>query len=149
MFLSEFEFIPKKMSEPAIVKEYSNDEITVLWKPQQCIHSGICLRGLPQVFDLKRKPWVDIKGASSEEIVKLVKDCPSKALSIKGVKFKEVDNSSTEVNLIPHGPLIIRGGATVKDRKDETVHHETVSFCRCGRSGKYPYCDGTHAQKKI
>ncbi|PIQ47177.1 MAG: hypothetical protein COW03_16590 [Cytophagales bacterium CG12_big_fil_rev_8_21_14_0_65_40_12] len=137
------------MSEPAIVKEYSNDEITVLWKPQQCIHSGICLRGLPQVFDLKRKPWVDIKGASSEEIVKLVKDCPSKALSIKGVKFKEVDNSSTEVNLIPHGPLIIRGGATVKDRKDETVHHETVSFCRCGRSGKYPYCDGTHAQKKI
>uniref|UniRef100_UPI00404871DD (4Fe-4S)-binding protein n=1 Tax=Roseivirga sp. TaxID=1964215 RepID=UPI00404871DD len=137
------------MSEPAIVKEYSNNEITVLWKPQQCIHSGICLRGLPQVFDLKRKPWVDIKGASSEEIVKLVKDCPSKALSIKGVKFKEVDNSATEVVLIPHGPLIIRGGATVNDRKDQTVYHETVSFCRCGRSGKYPYCDGTHAQKKI
>jgi uncharacterized Fe-S cluster protein YjdI len=137
------------MSEPEIIKEYSNDEITVLWKPQKCIHSGICLRGLPQVFDLKRKPWVDIKGASSEEIVKLVKDCPSKALSIKGVKFKEVDNSSTEVVLIPHGPLIIRGGATVKDRKDATVHNETVSFCRCGRSGKYPYCDGTHAQKKI
>lgn len=137
------------MSEPEITKEYSNDEITVFWKPQKCIHSGICLRGLPQVFDLKRKPWVDIKGASSEEIVKLVKDCPSKALSIKGVKFKEVDNSATEVVLIPHGPLIIRGGATVKDRNDETVHHETVSFCRCGRSGKYPYCDGTHAQKKI
>jgi uncharacterized Fe-S cluster protein YjdI len=130
------------------VKEYTNNEITVVWQPEKCIHSGICLKGLPQVFDLKTKPWVTMSNAGSEEIVKLVKECPSKALSIKGVNFKKVDNSQVKVILIPNDPLIIKGGATVENRKDETVHHETVSFCRCGRSAKHPYCDGTHAQKR-
>lgn len=136
------------MSEEKIVKEYSNGEITVVWKPGQCIHSGICLRGLPEVFNLKQRPWVDMSAASSEEIVNLVRECPSKALSIKGVKFKEVDNSNVQVTLIPHGPLIIKGGATVQNRKESNVFNETVSFCRCGRSKKFPYCDGTHAQPK-
>ncbi|HEY9117840.1 MAG TPA: (4Fe-4S)-binding protein [Roseivirga sp.] len=131
-----------------MTKEYTNGEITVLWKPEQCIHSGICLRGLPQVFDLKQKPWVNMEAAKSEQIVNLVKECPSKALSIKGVKFKEKDNSDVEVTLINGGPLIIKGGATVFNRKNTEVFKETVSFCRCGRSGKFPYCDGTHAQPK-
>ncbi len=136
------------MSEKEIVKEYSNGEVTVLWKPSQCIHSGICLKGLPKVFDLKQRPWVNMTAASSEEIVGLVRECPSKALSIKGVKFKEQDNSGVEVTIIPHGPIIVKGGATVTHRKDKEVFHETVSFCRCSRSKKFPYCDGTHAQPK-
>lgn len=86
--------------------------------------------------------------ATSEEIVGLVRECPSKALSIKGVKFKEQDNSGVEVTIIPHGPIIVKGGATVTHRKDKEVFHETVSFCRCSRSKKFPYCDGTHAQPK-
>jgi len=136
------------MTDQSITKEYSNGEVTIVWKPEQCIHSGICLRGLPKVFNLKQRPWVDMTAATSEEIVKLVRECPSKALSIKGVKFKEVDNSQVEVTLIPHGPLIIKGGATVSHRKDSKVFHETVSFCRCARSKNFPYCDGTHAQHK-
>jgi uncharacterized Fe-S cluster protein YjdI len=131
-----------------VEKEYSNGEITVLWKPDLCIHSGICLKGLPKVFNLKRRPWVNINAASSEDIVQLVRECPSKALSIKGVKFKEKQNPEVEVKLIPGGPMIIKGGATVTDRSKTTVFNETVSFCRCKRSGNYPYCDGTHAQPK-
>lgn len=94
--------------EKPMIKEYTNGEITVLWKPEQCIHSGICLRGLPKVFDLKQKPWVNMDAASSEDIVNLVKECPSKALLIKGVKFKENDNSEVELKLINGGPLIIK-----------------------------------------
>lgn len=129
-------------------KEYHKEELTIVWKPELCIHSGICLRGLPKVFNLKQRPWIDTAGANAEEIVSVVKECPSKALSIKGVRFKEKDNSQVEVVLIPRGPLIIKGGATVNDRKQKEVFHETVSFCRCGRSKKLPYCDGTHAQPK-
>ena len=135
------------VSEP-IIKEYSNREITVVWKPEMCIYSGIFLRGLPKVFNLKQRPWVDIEAASSEEIVKLVRECPSKALSIKGVKFKEEDKSDTQITLIPGGPMIVKGGATVLDRQKEEIFHETVSFCRCKRSKNYPYCDGMHAQPK-
>lgn len=65
---------------------YTNGEITVLWKPNRCIHSGICVRGLPLVFDPRRKPWVDIQAATSEEICNQVDKCPSGALSWERVE---------------------------------------------------------------
>jgi uncharacterized Fe-S cluster protein YjdI len=65
-----------------ITKRYSNGEITVVWQPHLCIHSGICALGLPAVFNPRRRPWVDVAGASSAEIVNQVAKCPSGALSI-------------------------------------------------------------------
>jgi len=67
------------MDEPTI--RYPKGEITVLWKPDRCIHSGICVRGLPKVFDVKRRPWVDTTGAEQAEIIAQVERCPSGALS--------------------------------------------------------------------
>lgn len=60
---------------------YSNDEVTIAWKPKLCIHSGICFKGLPLVFDPRRKKWIDPNGASTDEIINQVKKCPSGALS--------------------------------------------------------------------
>jgi len=65
---------------------YSNGEITVLWKPDLCQHSGNCVRGLGKVFDPKRKPWIDLGQAGSLQIVEQVKKCPSGALSIQDSK---------------------------------------------------------------
>jgi len=64
-----------------ITKKYSNGEVTVVWKPHICIHSAICFRGLPEVFDPLEKPWVKINSASTEVIIDQVKKCPSAALS--------------------------------------------------------------------
>ena len=64
-----------------IVKRYSNGEVTVVWKPDLCVHSGLCARGLPLVFDPRRRPWVAIDAASTEAIVDQVAQCPSGALS--------------------------------------------------------------------
>jgi len=64
-----------------ITRRYPNGEITVIWKPHLCIHSGICFAGLPQVFDPRRRPWVDSRAAPSERIVQQVESCPSGALS--------------------------------------------------------------------
>jgi uncharacterized Fe-S cluster protein YjdI len=66
-----------------ITKKYSNGEVTVIWKPSQCSHSAICFRGLPQVFDPRVKPWVNIAGATTNDIIEQVKKCPSGALSIE------------------------------------------------------------------
>jgi uncharacterized Fe-S cluster protein YjdI len=69
--------------EKKIIKEYTNGEVTVVWQPHMCIHSKKCWKGLLPVFDPRRKPWVDMNGASSERIVAQVNECPSGALSMK------------------------------------------------------------------
>ena len=65
-------------------KRYTNGETTVVWKPEICIHSGICARGLPRVFDPRRKPWVEMQHSDTATIEKQVAACPSGALSILG-----------------------------------------------------------------
>lgn len=65
------------------MKEYSNGEVTILWQPEKCIHSGICVKSLPNVYNPKDKPWVKPENASSEELINQVSKCPSGALSIK------------------------------------------------------------------
>lgn len=64
-------------------KEYSNGEVTILWKPEKCIHSGICVKTLPQVYDPHDRPWVKPENATSEELIDQVSKCPSGALTIK------------------------------------------------------------------
>jgi uncharacterized Fe-S cluster protein YjdI len=64
-----------------IVRRYSNGEITVVWRPRLCTHSGPCFRELPAVFRPARRPWVDISGADTATILRQVERCPSGALS--------------------------------------------------------------------
>ena len=52
---------------------YKNNDITVLWQPTLCIHSGICFKGVPQVFDPRRTPWIEMDKASTETIIEQVK----------------------------------------------------------------------------
>ena len=60
---------------------YSNGQITVVWKPDLCKHSGRCVSQLPQVFDVKAKPWINMEGAISAAIINQVHKCPTGALS--------------------------------------------------------------------
>lgn len=62
-------------------KLYSNEEITVVWKPEFCQHSGRCVTYLPNVFDVNKRPWVTINGAENQAIIDTVNSCPSGALS--------------------------------------------------------------------
>jgi uncharacterized Fe-S cluster protein YjdI len=61
--------------------KYSNGEVTIVWKPELCIHSGNCARGLPDVFKPRKRPWINADGATAEKIINQVKKCPSGALS--------------------------------------------------------------------
>ena len=67
--------------ERKITRKYSNGEVTIIWKPDLCIHSAICFRGLPEVFDPRVRPWINAEGASSQQIIDQVKKCPSGALT--------------------------------------------------------------------
>jgi uncharacterized Fe-S cluster protein YjdI len=83
--------------EEGLQKEYTNGRITVVWKPELCIHSGICAKNLPRVFRPSHRPWVKIHQASDEAIIQTVMKCPSKALTIEMEKHS-YDTLSEAIN---------------------------------------------------
>lgn len=62
-------------------RTYSNGTITVVWQPAECIHAGECFTTLRKVFDPSKRPWVQLDGASTEEIIGAIEMCPSRALT--------------------------------------------------------------------
>jgi len=64
-----------------IKKEYTNGDVTVVWQPKLCIHSGNCVRGLSSAFKPKEKPWIQLEGENSDQIMDTVEQCPSGALT--------------------------------------------------------------------
>lgn len=133
------------------IKEYKSKDITVIWKPETCIHSEKCWRGLPEVFDPKSRPWVNVEGAIDEKIKEQVNKCPSGALSYKlnneAMEESEIDDEQI-VEVAKDGPLMVYGNIKVKNHDGtETVKHRVTAFCRCGASQNKPFCDGSH--KKI
>tara|TARA_R110000796_G_scaffold185330_2_gene301927 strand:- start:22509 stop:22724 length:216 start_codon:yes stop_codon:yes gene_type:complete len=67
--------------EKEIIKEYSNGELTVVWKPQKCVHAGECVKALPEVYNPKEKPWIKAENASTQALKDQIAKCPSGALS--------------------------------------------------------------------
>lgn len=63
--------------------EYTNGEITILWKPTLCIHAAICVKTLSKVYNPKARPWIKAENATTQELREQVATCPSGALSIK------------------------------------------------------------------
>ncbi len=73
----------KALNPEENVKEYqyTNGEITVVWKPSFCIHSANCIKALPAMYTPGERPWVKMEQASTAEIIEQMKTCPSGALS--------------------------------------------------------------------
>lgn len=62
------------------IQSYSAPGITVTFDPNVCIHAAVCVKGLPAVFDVKRKRWIQPEHASVDEVAAQVRRCPSGAL---------------------------------------------------------------------
>jgi uncharacterized Fe-S cluster protein YjdI len=137
------------------VKEYSNGEVTVFWKSELCIHSANCLIGLPEVFNSKKKPWINIHASNSKDIMKAVDACPSRALTyLKSTKFviskprakPKKKAKYARIQILKNGPALVTGNFIVRDAKKKKVRieNEVAALCRCGASKKKPFCDGSH-----
>lgn len=71
------------METPKRLQTYETPEITVTFDPNLCRHTGICVRGLPQVFDVQRQHWIRPERASAAEVSAQVARCPSGALQYR------------------------------------------------------------------
>lgn len=131
---------------------YSNDQITVGWDSETCFHSKVCVNNLASVFNLQKKPWINVDGDSKEAIMKLIDTCPSGALSYKLANQHSIMNQESKpevsITIASSGPYLIKGNVEVLDAEGNLIEtRENFALCRCGNSSNKPFCDGSH--KKI
>lgn len=126
---------------------YRTDAIEVLWEPRWCIHTGNCVRGLPQVFDPRDRPWVHVEAASADAIAAVILTCPTAALHFRRLDDgrQEEAPARTTARVAPNGPLFVRGEIEVLAADGQVVRRDTrMALCRCGGSANKPFCDGSH-----
>jgi uncharacterized Fe-S cluster protein YjdI len=133
-------------------REYPADGITVIWNSTRCIHSASCIRGLPQVFDTERRPWIDPAAAPPAEVAAVIRRCPTGALSYRpGPELvDEQPDEPTTVQVRRDGPLFVRGRIEVLNAAGDVVAVEPrLALCRCGESQNKPFCDNSHLRIKF
>lgn len=68
-------------------KTYTGPLVDVSFDLDECTYAGECVRGMPEVFDVRSRPWIDPEVADTPELadklVEVVGRCPSGALRIE------------------------------------------------------------------
>ncbi len=130
------------------IREYEGKDVVVRYDVNRCIHAEECVRGLPEVFDRDRRPWVDPDGAAVDRVAEVIERCPTGALYYerRDGGAAEVVPDENAVTIAADGPLYVRGAVETL-RGDEVVVTDTrIAYCRCGASEHKPYCDGRHEE---
>jgi uncharacterized Fe-S cluster protein YjdI len=128
-------------------RTYATGAIAVEWEPKLCIHTQNCVRGLPQVFDGSRRPWVQVDAADADAVAATVLTCPTGALHFRRLDGGPQEEPDAETTIEPrqNGPLFVRGKVRIVDDHGEMIREDTrVALCRCGASKNKPFCDGSH-----
>ena len=131
-------------------RDYETAAIRVHWESSRCIHTGVCLRTLPEVFDTSRRPWVDIEAADVDAIAGAVERCPSGALRYQRLDGGRGEEPQRPTIVVPieNGPLMLVGDLDVRDADGQQITRETrLTLCRCGLSRNQPFCDNSHRRR--
>jgi CDGSH-type Zn-finger protein len=102
------------------------------------------------VFDVERRPWVDLSGAEADSVADAVQRCPTGAL-----RYERLDGADGEgperptlVLTIEDGPLLMIGDLDVRAPGGEQITRETrLTLCRCGMTRNQPFCDNAHLRR--
>jgi len=122
-------------------KSFQGSEITVYFDSQRCRHFAECLRGLPEVFNTRQRPWIVPDAAGAELVAEVIRRCPSGALHYlaPGMAAEQPDVPTT-IRAVENGPFLVRGDLRT-DAPDGSVTDTRAALCRCTRSARQPFCD--------
>jgi CDGSH-type Zn-finger protein/uncharacterized Fe-S cluster protein YjdI len=125
-------------------KTFESDAIRVHFDARRCIHARKCVLGLPGVFRVNERPWIQSDGAPVDELAAVIRSCPSGALSYerKDGGSKEAVPAVNQARLWEHGPIEVHGDLTIAGEPAGT----RAVLCRCGASKRKPWCDNTHLE---
>ena len=124
-------------------RAYTAPGITVFYDRDRCVHFGECVRGLPTVFDVTRKPWIEAANAEPNAVADVVERCPSGALHYGMPERVETPDTTTVVHETDFRQIELRGALSLRSEAGEEILHDTrLTVCGCGRSERRPLCDG-------
>jgi len=127
-------------------RTYRGAAIEVSFDLDLCTHIGECLRRSPEVFALRRRPWVLPDKSGADELARVIERCPSGALQYRRLDGgpEETGPEPPRMTAIRNGPLLVRGRIEVR-RDDGTLEVlPRAALCRCGESANKPFCDNAH-----
>lgn len=131
-------------------RDYPGKEITVHDNRKICSHAAECVNNLSSVFKLGSRPWINPDASKMNDIIDVVRRCPSGALSysIDGVEYRDPEEQrNPTVTVLKNGPYHITGGIELIGENiqfGEGASKEHYTLCRCGASENKPFCDGAH-----
>ena len=125
---------------------YDGKGIRVRDNRGHCSHAAYCSDELPAVWRIGVEPWIDPDGASPEDVIRIIRKCPSGALGYEQDGEVHLSYSDTpEVQVVRNGPYHLRGGIRLEGAAlGEGATEEHYALCRCGASRNKPFCDGSH-----
>ncbi len=128
-------------------REYRSDDINVTFDAERCIHSKECIHGLPEVFDVEKRPWIQPDRSEPDTVAEVVMQCPTGALQFarKDGGEKEPVPEENTVTVAKDGPLYVRGDVEIQEHDGGAFLEDTrIALCRCGESRNKPFCDNSH-----
>jgi uncharacterized Fe-S cluster protein YjdI/CDGSH-type Zn-finger protein len=121
---------------------YSAPGVTVFYDRGRCLHFAECVRGLPKVFDVAKRPWIQPKNASADEVAEVVRRCPSGALHYRLKEGPpEQPERPTRAEFVSDGPINVRGELSIEVPGEGRMWEVRASLCRCGLTENEPFCD--------
>ncbi|MEQ9265742.1 MAG: CDGSH iron-sulfur domain-containing protein [Balneolaceae bacterium] len=129
---------------------YENENVEVTWDKHRCIHAKECVHGLPEVFDISKKPWINPDGQTDiEKLKEVIGKCPTGALMYKLANGDiEPIPSTNTITIVEDGPVYVEGDILIQDTDgNELLKDIRVALCRCGASSNKPLCDNAHLKK--
>ncbi len=128
-------------------RKYQGQRITIHDNRVICSHAKECVNRLPAVFRFGERPWIQPDAAAVDEIIEVVKRCPSGALSysIEEIHHRDLERPPA-VDIVKDGPLNVTGRIQFICEHAQPPSPEHYSLCRCGASKNKPFCDGTHVE---
>ena len=126
--------------------DYVGKEMTVHDNRGTCSHAGACTAGLPAVWRMKEEPWIHPDSASTDQVARVVRSCPSGALRHTiGGREEGDEERDPAIHVAKNGPFVVTGAPEiVEEAFGKGVSTEHFTLCRCGGSKNKPFCDGTH-----
>jgi CDGSH-type Zn-finger protein/uncharacterized Fe-S cluster protein YjdI len=138
------------------VHRYTAAHAIVTWDEGVCRHAAECVRGLPEVFNPKERPWIAPRAATFDALSMAIARCPSGALALlhpdgspaiaSGPADVTAAFAGALLKVRPDGPNLITGDFVVAGPRTATGAKASAALCRCGMSADKPYCDGTHTK---